>query len=75
MKRTFMTKLTAALLCVLMLTGAASMSALAVEYTEDGDHYLKMVSKRDWELAPGIAESEIILSRENGSQRQVCHVV
>ena len=75
MKKTFLTKMTAALLCVFMLISAVSLSAFAVEYTEDRGHYLKMVSKRDWELAPGIAESEIILSREDGSQRQVCHVV
>ena len=75
MKRLFWTKLTAALLCVLMLTGSASMVVLAVEYTEKDSHYLKMISKRDWDLAPGVAESEIVLSKEDGSQRQVCHVV
>ena len=55
MKKTFSTKLITLLLCVFMLISAVSLSALAVEYTEDGDHYLKMVSKRDWELEIGRA--------------------
>ena len=68
-------KIVAMLLCLLMLVSVAPVASFAVEYVEDGDHYLKMVSKRDWELAPGITESEIILTKEDGSQRQVCHVV
>ena len=75
MKKAFSAKLISLLLCAFMLVSVASVAAFAVEYTEDEGHYLKLVSKRDWELAPGIAESEIILSKENGSHRQVCHVV
>ena len=75
MKKAFSAKLISLLLCAFMLAGVASVATYAVAYTEDEDHYLKMVSKRDWELAPGITESEMILTREDGSQRQVCHVV
>ncbi|MBQ7316997.1 MAG: hypothetical protein IJW90_07770 [Clostridia bacterium] len=68
-------KIVAILLCLLVLVSVASVSTFAVAYAEDEDHYLTLISKRDWELAPGITESEIILSREDGTHRQVCHVV
>ena len=75
MKKACLIKATALLLCGIMLLGMLPVTTVAVAYTEKDSHYLKMVSMRDWELAPGIHESEIILARENGSQRQVCHVV
>ena len=75
MKKSFLLKFVSALQCMLMIASVASVAALAIEYTEDENHYLEMISKRDWTLAPGITESEIILAREEGSHRQVCHVV
>ncbi len=73
--KTGVSKGIALLLCLLMLVSSIPMTAFAVEYVQDDSYYLKLVSKRDWELAPGITESEIILSKEDGSHRQVSHVV
>ena len=75
MKASRMTKATVWLLCICMLVSAIPLAAFAIEYTENDGHYLKLVSKREWELAPGITEAEIVLSRADGSQRQVNHVV
>ena len=75
MKLNSFPKAVAMILCVILILSLVPVTAFAMVYEEDEDHYLKLISKRDWELAPGITESEIILSRENGSHRQVCHVV
>ncbi len=76
MKRQF-SKVIAFLLCLSMLICAVPFSALAaVEYDEiaESDYY-KLISQKDWELAPGIVESEIVLNNDAGDRRQVLHVV
>ena len=73
-------KLLAMLLAVVMLISVIPMSALAsaIEYDPDrveGDDYYKLISKKDWTLAPGIEETEVVLNNADGSQRQVVHSV
>jgi len=69
-------QLLAILLSIVMLIGMLPMNAFAVvEYTQGEDDYYKLVSKKDWELAPGVSESEIVLNNAAGSHRQVAHVV
>jgi len=46
-----------------------------IEYEVRSDDYYKLVSKKDYELAPGITEAEIVLNNDAGSHRQVAHVV
>ena len=69
-------KVLAMTLAIIMLVGMIPMNAFAasVDYTAHDDYY-KVISKKDWELAPGITESEIVLNNEAGSHRQVAHVV
>ena len=50
-------------------------SSPEVEYEVRTDDYYKLISKKDYELAPGITEAEIILNNAEGSHRQVAHVV
>ena len=40
-----------------------------------GDGYYSVVSKKDYDTAPGIKESEIVLNNDNGNRRQVMHVM
>ncbi len=70
-------KILAMILAVGMLVGMFPVSVFAgsVNYTEEADDYYKVVSKKDWELAPGINESEIIINNDSGDRRQVMHVV
>ena len=75
MKHTMLTKAIAALLCLLMLVGAVPTAAFALHVDGSKLNYYQIVSKRDWELAPGITESEVILTREDNTDRQVCHIV
>ena len=75
MKSSCSTKMIATFLCLIMIIGVLPINSFAINYEDHEDFYLKLVSKRDWELAPGIVESEMVLSKKDGSHRQVCHVV
>ena len=69
-------QLLAIFLSVVMLLSMIPISAFAaVQYTGSEDDYYNLISKKDWELAPGISESEIVLNNDEGSHRQVAHVV
>ena len=74
--RTPFSKLLAMALAVIMLVGMIPVSAFAaIDYDEGDDDYYKLISQKDWELAPGITESEIVINNEAGTRRQVMHVV
>ena len=78
MKTKLFTKALAMILSVIMLVGMLPMSALAaLDYNQDAleDDYYKLISKKDWELAPGVQETEIVLNNAEGSQRQVVHSI
>ncbi len=75
--KTPITKLLAVVLVAVMLVGVIPMYAFAasIEYDEQAGDYYKLISQKNWELAPGIVESEIVIDNENGTRRQVMHVV
>jgi len=59
-----------------MLIGMVPVYAFAsIDYDEGADDYYKLISQKNWELAPGIVESEIVIDNEAGTRRQVMHVV
>ncbi len=69
------TKVVSMLLCVVMLVGVVPTAIFAgIDYTAHDDYY-KVISKDDFDLAPGITESEIVLNNVEGTHRQVAHVV
>ena len=39
------------------------------------DEYYNLISKTDWDNAPGISESEIVLNNDAGDYRQVLHIM
>ncbi len=68
------------LLVAVMLVGVIPVNAIAaaIQYNPDavaGDDYYKLISKKDWTLAPGIEETEVVLNNADGSKRQVVHSV
>lgn len=68
------------LLVVAMLISVFTIAAsAAVNYTHDSssstDYYYNLVSKKDWEIAPGISEAEIVLDNDSNTRRQVAHVM
>lgn len=75
--RKFHKKSLAVVLSVVMLLSMLPVGAFAasIEYQEKADDYYNLISKKDWELAPGVLESEIVLNNDAGSHRQVAHVV
>ncbi len=76
MKKRFSAKFTAIIVVVVMLVSVFPMGALAasVDYTPH-DSYYKVITKDDYQLAPGVMESEIVLNNASGTHRQVAHVV
>jgi len=80
MKKIRISRILAMVLALVLVICAFPMNAFAmtIEYDPDrveNDDYYKLISKKDWELAPGILETEIVLNNEEGSKRQVVHSV
>ena len=79
MKARTLSKFLAMALAVVMLVGVLPLNSFAalIDYdtTKSTDDYYKLISKQDWELAPGIQETEIVLNNDAGSLRQVVHSV
>ena len=68
----------AVLLVAVMLVSAMPICAFAATPYDPNateDDYYKLISQRDWDLAPGISESETILNNEEGTLRQVVHTL
>ena len=72
-----MKKMLSLLLAVAMILSIVptAVFAASISYDETVDDYYNVISKDDYELAPGIVESEIVLNNDAGSHRQVAHVV
>ncbi len=69
-----------AVMMVMSVFATMSFTALAendytINSTTSTDDYYNLISKRDWDIAPGITESEIVLNNDDGSQRQVLFVM
>ena len=79
MKQNFK-KYLAVILSMLMVLSVTPISAFATfDYAhneaESSDDYYDIISKNDWDIAPGIKESEIVLNNEAGDRRQVVHLM
>ena len=75
-----MRKFFALLLSVFMLVGVMPLSAFAandytINSTTSTDDYYNLISKKDWDIAPGITESQIVLNNDAGDRRQVLYVM
>ena len=75
MKKHLFSKVIAMILCVLMIVSVVPVAAFGLEYVEKDTDYYKVITKDDYQLAPGVMESEIVLNNAAGSHRQVAHVV
>lgn len=73
-----LTRVLAIGLWVVMLMSVVPMNAFAAfryDETATSDDYYKLISERNWQLAPGIEETEVVINNEQGSRRQVVHSV
>jgi len=73
-------KLVALLAAACMMMSLVPLSALAAyDYAHNesasSDEYYNIISKNDWDIAPGIKESEIVLNNNAGDRRQVIHLM
>ena len=62
-------------LSLILLVSTFSFDVSAVQVDESRLKIYQVTSEQNWQLAPGIIESEIILNNLTGDKRQVTHVV
>ena len=83
MKQTFKRSLSFVLSLVMVSSVLATVPfttfAAGVDYDHNAststDEYYNLISKTDWDNAPGIVESEIVLNNDAGNDRQVLHIM
>ncbi len=81
MKNTKFVRVLAFVLASIMLIGMLPVIPFAagVDYNHNTststDEYYNLISKTDWDNAPGISESEIVLDNDAGDYRQVVHIM
>ena len=77
MKAKSYTKFLAMMLAVVMMFGVFSINGYAaITYNENATNsYYKLISQRNWQLAPGIEETEVVINNTSGTRRQVVHTV
>lgn len=71
-------KIMAMLLTVIMFISILPLNVFAAinfDMSQGEQDYYQLLSKRDWNLAPGIEETEVVLNNESGTRRQVLHTV
>ena len=71
-------KILALVLAVVMLLSVLQINVFAaVDFNNNAttDQYYQLISKKDWTLAPGIEETEVVLNNSEGTRRQVVHSV
>ncbi len=56
-------------------TGSAGGIEFVLNSSTSTDNYYNLISKKDWEIAPGIKEAQIVLNNDDGSYRQVLFVM
>ena len=83
MKQTFKRSVSFLMACVMIVGVFATLPiaafAAGVDYNHNAststDEYYNLISKTDWDNAPGISESEIVLNNDAGDYRQVLHIM
>ncbi len=83
MKQTFKRSVSFLMAIVMVVGLFATMPfaafAAGVDYNHNAststDEYYNLISKTDWDNAPGISESEIVLNNDAGDYRQVIHIM
>ena len=63
------------MIVLIMLIGAMPLTAFAAFDQSAGSQYYQLISKRKWDLAPGIVENETVQNNSEGTRRQVVHTV
>ena len=71
------TRFLAMLLAVVMVVSLFPMGASAAfKYDETATaSYYKLISQKNWKLAPGIEETEVVINNAQSTRRQVVHAV
>ncbi|MBR6559012.1 MAG: phosphodiester glycosidase family protein, partial [Clostridia bacterium] len=74
-----MIKIMSMLLVVLMFVGILPMNVFAAtavggyDDSNGGSSYYNVISEKEWDIAPGVKETELVLNNADGTRRQVLH--
>ena len=72
-----LSKFLVTMLAVVMLASCLPLNAFAAksEYDDNngGSNYYNIISEKEWQIAPGVKETELVLNNDNGTRRQVVH--
>ncbi len=76
MKNHSFSRVIALIACLMLLVSAIPFAAQAASFDEavTGDYY-NVLSTHEYTLAPGATETEMILNNDEGSRRQILHVM
>ncbi len=76
MKKQF-SRIVALILAFVIVASMASVTTFAaqIDYDETIGTYYNIISKDDYDIAPGIVESEMVMNNDDGSRRQVLHII
>ncbi|MBR2715059.1 MAG: phosphodiester glycosidase family protein [Ruminococcus sp.] len=70
-----MRKILALTLALLMLVSVVPMSVFAASFDVSvSDNYFNVISKNEYNLAPGATETELVLNNAAGNDRKVAHI-
>ena len=76
MKKHALLRTLSLLLVVWMLVGIFSPTIMAVsiyDQSQGGSDYYNVISEKNWNIAPGVQETELVLNNDEGTRRQVLH--
>ena len=76
MKQSYLSKTLALLLAMIMLVSVLPLNALAASEYDDsngGSDYYNIISEKEWQIAPGVKETELVMNNDAGTRRQVMH--
>ena len=75
-KRTICKSISVVIAIVMLFSLIPSSVMAAMTYNENATNsYYKLISQRNWQLAPGIEETEVVINNTSGTRRQVVHSV
>ncbi|MBQ4562266.1 MAG: phosphodiester glycosidase family protein [Clostridia bacterium] len=78
MKKPF-SRILSMLLVAIMVISVLPLNLFALDANYDtsngGSDYYQIITQRDWELAPGVLETEMVLNNDAGTRRQVVHTL
>ena len=76
MKKNLLSKIFSMVLVLTMFVAVIPTNVFAAsiyDQSNGGSEYYNVISEKNWDIAPGVRETEIVLNNDDGTRRQVLH--